>query len=274
MPVRAAETGSVRRVTGSCYKLYRGQGLECLQQTLKELGIFFEKNGCLAPNVPGTNVPETNPPGSNFPENTDAPETNPPESNLPGNTDAPGTNPPESNLPENTGIPETSRPGSSVPETNPPADNRPAVSQPPVAETTSAPKPDAGTSDSAVLSYAEQVVRLVNTERAKAGLPALELQKDITAAANVRAKEIKQSFSHTRPNGSSFSSALKEQGITYRGSGENIAWGQKSPEQVMAGWMNSDGHRANILNKNFKNIGVGYYQDERGVNYWVQLFTY
>lgn len=125
----------------------------------------------------------------------------------------------------------------------------------------------------AALSYAEQVVKLVNAERAKAGLSALEMKTDITAAANVRAKEIKQVFSHTRPDGRSFSSALKEQGVSFRGSGENIAWGQKTPEQVMNGWMNSEGHRANILNKNYKNIGVGYYQ-ENGVNYWVQLFTY
>lgn len=134
--------------------------------------------------------------------------------------------------------------------------------------------PDNGPADETALSYAEQVAALVNEERAKAGLPALEVNAEITAAANVRAKEIKQSFSHTRPDGSSFSSSLKEQGVSYRGSGENIAWGQKSPEQVMNGWMNSEGHRANILNKNFKNIGVGYYQDANGVNYWVQLFTY
>ena len=135
-------------------------------------------------------------------------------------------------------------------------------------------KPEINVPDENTLSYAEQIVNLVNAERAKAGLPALTMDANITAAANVRAKEIKQSFSHTRPNGSSFSSALKEQGVSFRGSGENIAWGQKSPEQVMNGWMNSDGHRANILNKNFKNIGVGYYQDENGVNHWVQLFTY
>ena len=129
------------------------------------------------------------------------------------------------------------------------------------------------TPDAGAVSYAEQVVALVNAERAKAGLPALKIKSDITAAANVRAKEIKQSFSHTRPNGSNFSSALKEQGVSFRSSGENIAWGQKSPEHVMNAWMNSAGHRANILNKNFNHIGVGYYQDEKGVKYWVQLFT-
>lgn len=134
--------------------------------------------------------------------------------------------------------------------------------------------PDDNVSEDFVHPYVKEILNLVNEERTKAGLSALTLDMNITAAANVRAKEIKQSFSHTRPDGSSFSTALKEQGVSYRGSGENIAWGQKSPEQVMNGWMNSDGHRANILNKNFIRMGVGYYQDGNGVNYWVQLFTY
>lgn len=165
-------------------------------------------------------------------------------------------------------------PDNGVTDTEKPEPETPApeAPQPPLTETPS--NPDTETPDEGTLSYAEQVVKLVNEERAKAGLPALNMMTDITAAANVRAVEIKQSFSHTRPDGSSFSTALKEQGVSFRGSGENIAWGQKTPEQVMNGWMNSDGHRANILNKNFKNIGVGYYQDEKGVNYWVQLFTY
>lgn len=160
-------------------------------------------------------------------------------------------------------------------ETQTPEVSAPDTSQPPVTEEPDTQIPDTDTSEgNTELSYAEQVVALVNEERAKAGLSALTMDADITAAANVRAKEIKQSFSHTRPNGSSFSTVLKEQGVSFRGSGENIAWGQKTPEQVMDGWMNSAGHRANILNESFKNIGVGYYQDENGVNHWVQLFTY
>ena len=127
-----------------------------------------------------------------------------------------------------------------------------------------AQEPEINTPVEETSSQAEQVVKLVNEERTKAGLPALTVNADITTAANVRANEIKRVFSHTRPDGSSFSTALKEQGVSFRGSGENIAWGQKSPEQVMNAWMNSDGHRANILNKNFKNIGVGHYQDENG----------
>ena len=122
-------------------------------------------------------------------------------------------------------------------------------------------------------SYVEQVVALVNIERAKAGLPALTMSEDLNRAAQIRAKEIVQSFSHTRPNGSSFSSVLKENGISYRGAGENIAWGQRTPEAVVNAWMNSAGHRANILNKNYTTIGVGYYLDGT-TPYWAQLFTY
>lgn len=122
-------------------------------------------------------------------------------------------------------------------------------------------------------SYAEQVVALVNEERAKVNLPALTMSEDVNHAAQIRAVETTKAFSHTRPDGSPFSTVLKENGISYRGAGENIAWGQKTPEAVVNAWMNSDGHRANILNKNFTTIGVGYYMNGT-TPYWVQLFTY
>lgn len=121
--------------------------------------------------------------------------------------------------------------------------------------------------------YAQQVVNLVNAERAKAGLSPVSVDTKVENAAQVRAQEIVTSFSHTRPNGSAFGTALKAAGVSYKACGENIAYGQKSPEAVMNAWMNSSGHRANIMNPNFKYIGVGYYQTN-GVNYWVQEFTY
>lgn len=124
------------------------------------------------------------------------------------------------------------------------------------------------------LTFAQQVVNLVNAERTKAGLGSLTADQGIQSAALVRAKEIETSFSHTRPNGSSFSTVLTENGISFSGSGENIAWGQRTPEEVMNGWMNSEGHRANILNPKFTRIGVGFYQNQAGQNYWTQLFTY
>ena len=136
--------------------------------------------------------------------------------------------------------------------------------------------PEDGSSDkeeSEALSFAELVVELVNAERAKVNLPALTMTTKLNEAALVRAKETVQSFSHTRPNGSSFSTVLKENGISFQGAGENIAWGQRTPEQVVLAWMNSEGHRANILNPKYTSIGVGYYLNG-ATPYWAQLFTY
>lgn len=190
---------------------------------------------------------------------------------LNGNTTTitfPGCNLPE-NKPETTPPSEDTNTPESKPETTPPSED---TSTPESKLETSTPenKPEADKE----LTFAEQVVELVNQERTKAGLNAVTLDQNIASAALVRAKEIETSFSHTRPNGSKFSTALTEQGVTFKGAGENIAWGQKSPEAVMQAWMNSEGHRANILNKNFTKIGVGYYQNAAGRNFWTQLFTY
>lgn len=122
-------------------------------------------------------------------------------------------------------------------------------------------------------AFIREVVNLVNIERAKEGLSPLTIDTKVQAAAMVRAKECEQSFSHTRPDGSSFATALKEQNVSYTRAGENIAWGQRSPEEVMTAWMNSSGHRANIMNPNFTTIGVGYYENAKGTDYWCQLFT-
>jgi uncharacterized protein YkwD len=123
-------------------------------------------------------------------------------------------------------------------------------------------------------SFAQQVVDLVNIERAKEGLSALTVDPNVEKAALVRANEIQTKFDHVRPNGSGFSTALRENNATFRGAGENIAWGQKTPQEVVTGWMNSPGHRANIMNKNFAHIGVGNTQNSNGTQYWVQIFTY
>lgn len=110
---------------------------------------------------------------------------------------------------------------------------------------------------------------MVNEERSKAGLSPLILDKELSANAAVRAEEIVHDFSHTRPNGSAFSSAIT---ISYRRAGENIAYGYPTAEAVMDGWMNSSGHRANILQPSFTKIGVGVVQRDNTL-YWVQLFT-
>ena len=79
-------------------------------------------------------------------------------------------------------------------------------------------------------------------------------------------------FSHTSPTYGSPFDMMKNFGISYSYAGENIAKGQRSPQQVMNGWMNSSGHRANILSANFTEIGVGYTVDQNGTTYWTQMF--
>lgn len=117
-----------------------------------------------------------------------------------------------------------------------------------------------------------KVAELVNAERRKAGLKALEVHEDLMFAASIRAKELPKLFSHTRPDNRSWSTVFKEAYIdSYKSAGENIAMGYKTPEAVMTGWMNSSGHRANILNSNFTHIGVGCVEKD-GSLYWVQLF--
>ncbi len=155
-----------------------------------------------------------------------------------------------------------------LPNWNPGGDGQPDHDQP----ENGFPEADQPESDMDETDFAAQVAALVNQERAKAGLAPLTVNARAAAAAQVRAKEITTSFSHTRPDGSSFSTALKEAGVSFRRSGENIAYGQRSPQAVMDVWMNSSGHRANILNPNFTEIGVGHYTNAAGVNYWTQLF--
>ena len=112
---------------------------------------------------------------------------------------------------------------------------------------------------------AAEVVRLVNEERAKQGLSALRTDDELTRAACVRASEIATSFSHTRPSGASWST------VSASAYGENIARGQRTAEKVMASWMTSEGHRANILRASYSSIGVCAVVSG-GVTYWVQLF--
>lgn len=133
---------------------------------------------------------------------------------------------------------------------------------------------DNGTDSGNVENYAyvKQVVELVNKERNKNGLASLTMDSELNRAAAVRAKETAQSFSHTRPNGSSCFTALDEIGYSYSSAGENIAMGQSSPSEVVNAWMNSEGHRANILNSSFTKIGVGCHSNGSTL-YWSQFFA-
>ncbi len=114
-----------------------------------------------------------------------------------------------------------------------------------------------------------EILDLVNVERAKAGLSPLEYYTAGQSAGDIRALEIVKKFDHERPDGTMCFTALKELGISYYSAGENIAWGYLTPEAVMDGWMNSPGHRANILNPSYTHLIVGYDNENKA---WVQLF--
>lgn len=120
-------------------------------------------------------------------------------------------------------------------------------------------------------AVAAQVIQLVNQERKKNGLPALQSSASLNKMANMKAQDMLKNnyFSHTSPTYGSPFDMMHQLGITYSTAGENIAEGQTSAQQVMTDWMNSPGHRANILNKNYTNIGVGHSTSK---NYWVQEF--
>ncbi len=124
--------------------------------------------------------------------------------------------------------------------------------------------------------FAEQVIRLINEERVKAGLNPLEKNDKLMDAATVRVEEISEVFGHTRPDGSSCKTAVADAGFEGTRTGENIAGGQDTPEKVVKAWMDSEGHKNNILNPNFKYTGVGYLHKSQGfyTEYdWVQIFA-
>jgi len=127
------------------------------------------------------------------------------------------------------------------------------------------------TSDSHTLAYEKEVVRLVNIERRANGLADLTHDWQLSRVARYKSQDMKDNgyFSHTSPTYGSPFQMMKSFGISYRSAGENIARGQATPETVVKGWMNSPGHRANILNSSFTHIGVGYVSDGK---YWTQMF--
>lgn len=124
--------------------------------------------------------------------------------------------------------------------------------------------------------YVDEVVSLVNKERVAAGLNELTLHYELRLAAQIRAEECMTVFSHTRPDGTSFKTAITEAGAPSSYNGENVALGYTSAQHVVSGWMSSPGHRDNILNPRFNMIGVGLIKN-KGNGYggysWSQLFA-
>lgn len=121
-------------------------------------------------------------------------------------------------------------------------------------------------------AYEREVIRLVNAERAKYGLAALQEDAALTRTARMKSQDMRDNryFDHNSPTYGTPFQLMKSQGISYRTAGENIAMGYATPEAVVNAWMNSSGHRANILNSSYTKIGVGYVESG---NYWTQHFA-
>lgn len=159
-----------------------------------------------------------------------------------------------------------------------PATSAPQIVTPkPTQPATSAPQPAAPSNNTASGKYADfqrRVVELVNSERAKSGLSPLSENASLDNCATVKSEDMVKMnyFSHQSPTYGSPFDMLSKFNIVYSYAGENIAYGQSSAEEVMNGWMNSSGHRANILNVNFTQIGVGIAQKANGQLVWTQQF--
>jgi uncharacterized YkwD family protein len=149
----------------------------------------------------------------------------------------------------------------------------PAPAPAPVQEPAKAPAQEQVSApvSSAVSAYEQKVVELTNQERAKNGLKPLALDTELSKVAREKSRDMQSKgyFSHTSPTYGSPFDMMKKFGISYRSAGENIAMGQRTPEEVVKAWMNSSGHRANILNSSYTHIGVGHVATG---NYWTQMF--
>ncbi|WP_328613138.1 CAP domain-containing protein [Amycolatopsis sp. NBC_00355] len=151
-----------------------------------------------------------------------------------------------------------------------PAPTETSAAPPP--STSAAPAPTTKPAARVASSVAEQVLSLVNDERGKAGCKPLAEESHLTKAAQDYSDDMsaRNFFSHTNPEGVTFDQRIKTAGYSKPGA-ENIAKGQTSAAQVMDSWMNSEGHRANILNCSLTKLGVGF---TKAGNYWVQDFGY
>lgn len=125
--------------------------------------------------------------------------------------------------------------------------------------------------DSAVASFEAEVVRLVNEIRQQNGLQALTSNWELSRVARYKSQDMHDNgyFSHTSPTYGTPFQMIKAFGLSYRTAGENIAMGYSTPQAVVTGWMNSSGHRANILNASYTQVGIGYVSQG---HYWTQMF--
>ncbi|WP_088313263.1 CAP domain-containing protein [Bacillus cereus] len=232
------------------------------QMSQQELQAFLQSMGVesLAQWQQGNFQPNCFIPGQQPTENvvteqpTAKPETQKPAEQKPAEeVQKPEAQKPEAQKPAE----EVQKPEAQKPEAQKPAENN--NTQKPAEEAKS------------LSEFEQRVVELTNAERAKQGLPALKIDTELSKVARIKSEDMQKNnyFDHNSPTYGSPFDMMKKFGISYTSAGENIAQGQRTPEEVVQAWMNSAGHRANILNNGFTHIGVGYVESG---NYWTQQF--
>ena len=236
--------GAITMLTASSMLPVNALSKTCYKKVITTKSVYIYVNGVkyklpLTPSCP--NVPSK-------PESTPNNPSTTPQQKPESTPSTPSTTPQQK--PEST---------PSTPSTNP--EQKP--------ESTPEQKPSTDFS-----SYQQQVLDLVNAERTKRGISALTLDSNLSSVATKKSQDMvnKNYFDHTSPTYGSPFDMMKQFGISYRTAGENIAKGQKTPQEVVTAWMNSEGHRKNILNPNFTNLGVGIAKDSKGTTYWTQMF--
>lgn len=247
------QDGTCPQSYGSLYDILNQYG--CTEQQCQSLSDLLRSYGC-------TDVPCADGSCDNDCENGECPvqPAQPAQPAAPAETQAP--------------VPATEAPASPAPAPKPTEAPAAKPTAPPVAKPTEAPaeKPTEVKQETTGLSaYEQEVVRLVNEIRAQNGLGALKANAELSRVARIKSQDMhdKGYFSHTSPTYGSPFDMMTSFGIRYLTAGENIAMGYRTPQSVVDGWMNSPGHRANILNASFTEIGVGYVESG---SYWTQMF--
>ena len=229
-----ALTTEAATVSSPCHKVQNGQVYPTFIGTYCYFGNI--DSNCPTISIPGCD----NKPEMNVPETDNTPEVNVPETD----------NTPEVNVPEN----EQNSPGEENLGTGDTEQNN-----------------DASSSDYEVSAFEQKVLELTNAERAKQGLSPLAIDLELSKVARIKSQDMKNQnyFSHNSPTYGSPFDMMSQFGIAYSAAAENIAQGQTTPEEVVQAWMNSQGHRENIMNANYTHIGIGYVAEG---HYWTQMF--
>ena len=266
--------GAITMLTASSMLPVNALSKTCYKKVMTTKSIYIYVNGVKyklpltpsCPNVPSKpestpNNPSTTP--QQKPESTPNNPSTTPQQKPESTPSTPSTTPQQK--PESTPSTPSTTP-QQKPESTP---STPSTTPQQKPESTPEQKPSTDFS-----SYQQQVLDLVNAERTKRGISALTLDSNLSSVATKKSQDMvnKNYFDHTSPTYGSPFDMMKQFGISYRTAGENIAKGQKTPQEVVTAWMNSEGHRKNILNPNFTNLGVGIAKDSKGTTYWTQMF--